>query len=345
MTYTITETKAIQQAAAKIAKGVKGVTGFWCCDGVDLFSISPVYSVSVPCSGCGCWSISSIVFSDAVKASKELSIEYDPENNVLNINGFKVTPNVYENDKNVLEDFDAAINKGSFEIPFEAKDLLNAVDFVSTDVTRHNLTGVCVDSGIWATDGHRAVITNDPIPPITETETIIPAEIIKMFGKLPATFKSSEDRTQILCKIMRVRVLTNAVEGPYPNIRTVIPQNFEHNFYIDHNDYKKLDAFLEKAKKLVKRTKKCAFIPCDNCIKLYAYDVDTGLEISETLENSYIQGENACKIGFDASYAQQILKKISKVNNEGFKIEYNSQISTTIWNRNYLLMPVLLADD
>lgn len=342
MNYTTTETKAIQQAAAKIAKSV---IGFWCCDGVDLFSISPVYSVSVPCSGCGCWSISSKVFSDAVKASKELSIEYDPENNVLNINGYKVTPNVYENDKNVLEDPETPINKGSFEISFEAKDLLNAVDFVSTDKTRYNLTGVCVDSGIWATDGHRAIITNDPIPAKTETEVIIPAEIIKMFGKLPATFKSSEDRTQIICEIMRVRVLTNAIEGPYPNIRAVIPSFFEHNFYIDHNDYKKLDAFLEKAKKLVKRTKKCAFIPCYNCIKLNAYDVDTGLEISETLENSHIQGDNACKIGFDASYAQHILNKISKVNDEGFKIEYNTQVSATIWNRNYLLMPVRLADD
>lgn len=342
MTYTITETKAIQQAAAKIAKST---IGFWCCDGVDLFSISPVYSVSVPCAGCGCWSIPSKVFNDAVKASKELSIEYDPENNVLNINGYKVTPGTYENDKNPLKDSDAAINKGFFELPFEAKDFLNAVDFVSTDVTRHNLTGVCVDSGLWATDGHRAIITNDPIPARIETETIIPAEIIKMFGKLPAEFYASEDRTQILCEIMRVNVLTTAIEGPFPNIRAVIPSSIEHNFYIDHKDYKKLDAFLEKAKKLVKRTRRCVFIPCDNCIKLHAYDVDTGLEINETLENSYIQGENACKIGFDAAYAQQILKKISKVNNEGFKIEYNSPISATIWSKNYLLMPVRLADD
>lgn len=342
MTYTITETKAIQQAAAKIAKSF---IGFWCCDGVDLFSISPVYSVSVPCVGCGRWSIPSKVFNDAVKASKELSIEYDQEKNVLNINGFKVTPNVYENDKNPVESLDAPINKGSFKIPFETKDLLNAVDFVSTDKTRVNLTGVCVDSGLWATDGHRAIITNDPIPAITETEIIIPAEIIKVFGKLPAEFYASEDRTQILCNIMRVRVLTTAIEGPFPNIRAVIPSIFEHNFYIDHKDYKKLDEFLEKAKKLVKRTKKCVFIPCENCVKLHAVDIDTGVEISETLENSYIQGENAYNIGFDASYAQQILKKISKMTADGFKIEYNSQISATLWNRNYLLMPVRLVDD
>lgn len=343
MTYTISETKAIQQASAKIAKNV--VSGFWCCDGLDLFSIAPVYSVSVPCAGCGRWSLQSKVFNDAVKASKELSIEYDQENNVLNINGFKVTPNVYENDKNPLEASDAPINKGSFEIPFEVKDLFNAVDFVSTDCTRYNLTGVCVDSGLWATDGHRALITNDPVPPKTETEVIIPAEIIKMFGKLPAEFYASEDRTQILCKVMRVRVLTDAIEGPYPNIRAVIPTIFEHNFYIDHKDYLKLDSFLEKAKKLVKRTKKFAFIPGDNCLKLRAFDVDTGLEISETLDNSYIQGENACSIGFDAAYSQKILKKIAKVNKEGFKIEYNSQVSATIWDRNYLLMPVRLLDD
>lgn len=343
MKYTITETKAIQQVAAKIAKSS---FGYWCCDGVNLFSIHGDYLLSVPCAGCGCWSISRGVFNDAVKASKELSIEYNKENNVLNINGFKVTPNEYEKekDKNIVESTETPINKGSFDINHDAKELLNAVDFVSKDYTRYNLTGVCIDSGLWATDGHKAIITNDPIPPKTKNEIIVPAEIIKMFGKLPVEFKASEDKTQILCSIMRVKVITNSIEGPYPNIRAVIPTMFEHNFFIDHKDYKKLNEFLEKAKKLVKRTKKAAFIPCENSIKLYAVDIDTGIEISETLENSYIQGENACNIGFDSSYAQQILKNISKVNAEGFKIEYNTNISATLWNRNYLLMPVRLAD-
>lgn len=343
MNYTKNETKAIQQVASKIAKSG---FGYWCCDGVDLFSIHGDYLLSVPCDGCGCWSISRDVFNDVVKASKELSIEYNKENNVLSINGFKVTPNEYEKekDKNIVKSTETPINKGFFDINYDAKDLLNAADFVSKDFTRYSITGVCVDSGLWATDGHRAFITNDPIPPKNKNEIIVPAEFIKMFGKLPAEFKASEDKTQIMCSIMRVKVIVNSIEGPYPNIRAVIPTMFEHNFYIDHKDYKKLDAFLEKAKKLVKRTKKAAFIPRENCIKLYAVDVDTWTEISETLENSYIQGENACNIGFDASYAQQILKDISKVNNEGFKIEYNKPVGATLWNRNYLLMPVRLSE-
>lgn len=343
MNYTKNETKAIQQVSAKIAKSS---FGYWCCDGVNLFSIHGDYLLSVPCAGCGCWSISRDVFNDTVKASKELSIEYNKENNVLNINGFKVTPNEYEKekDKNIVESTETPINKGSFDIDYDAKDLLNAVDFVSKDYTRYNLTGVCIDSGLWATDGHKAFITNDPIPPKNKSEIIVPAEFIKMFGKLPAKFKASEDKTKIMCEVMSVKVITNSIEGPYPNIRAVIPTNFEHNFYIDHKDYKNLDAFLEKAKKLVKRTKKFAFIPCENCIKLYAVDVDSGVVINETLENSYFQGENPCNIGFDASYAQLILNKISKENTEGFKIEYNTAVSATLWNRNYLLMPSRLVE-
>ena len=342
MNYTKNETKAIQQVAAKIAKSS---FGYWCCDGVNLFSIHSDYELSVPCA-CGCWSISRGVFNDAVKASKELSIEYNQENNVLSINGFKVTPNEYEKekDKNIVESTETPINKGSFDINHDAKELLNAVDFVSKDYTRYNLTGVCIDSGIWATDGHKAIITNDPIPPAAKSEIIIPSEFIKMFGKLLAEFKASEDKTQIMCEIMQVKVITNAIEGPYPNIRAVIPSIFEHNFYIHHKDYKKLDAFLENAKKLVKRTKKFAFIPYEKCIKLNAIDIDTGVEINETLENSYFQGENPINICFDASDAQLILKKISKENTEGFKIEYNTAISATLWNRNYLLMPIRLAD-
>lgn len=343
MNYTKNETKAIQQVSAKIAKSS---FGYWCCDGVNLFSIHGDYLLSVPCAGCGCWSISRGVFNDVVKASKEISIEYNKENNVLSINGFKVTPNEYEKekDKNIVVSTEAPINKGSFEIDYDAKDLLNAVDFVSKDYTRYNLTGVCIDSGLWATDGHKAIITNDPIPPKAKNEIIIPAEFIKMFSKLPAKFKASEDNKQILCELENVKIITNAIEGPYPNIRAVIPANFEHNFYIDHKDYKKLDAFLEKAKKLVKRTKKFAFIPCENCIKLYAVDIDSGVVINETLENSYFQGENPVNIGFDASDSQLILKKISKENTEGFKIEYNTAVRATLWNRNYLLMPTRLVE-
>jgi hypothetical protein len=343
MNYTTNETKAIQQVAAKIAKSS---FGYWCCDGVSLFSIHGDYLLSVPCAGCGCWSISRDVFNNAVKASKELSIEYNQENNVLSINGFKVTPNEYEKekDKNIVESKETSINKGSFYINHDAKELLKAVDFVSKDYTRYNLTGVCIDSGLWATDGHKAIITNDPIPPKEKSEIIIPAEFIKMFGKLPAKFKASEDNTQILCEIANVKIITNAIDEPYPNIRAVIPTIFEHNFYINYKDYKKLDAFLEKAKKLVKRTKKFAFIPCENCIKLNAVDIDTGVSINETLENSYFQGENPINICFDASYAQLILKKISEENIEGFKIEYNTAVYATLWNRNYLLMPSRLVE-
>lgn len=343
MNYTKNETKAIQQVSAKIAKST---FGYWCCDGVNLFSIHGDYKLSVPCAGCGCWSISRDVFNNVVKASKELSIEYNQENNILSINGFKVAPNEYEKEKdeNIVESTETQINKSFFDINHDAKELLNAVDFVSKDYTRYNLNGVCINSGLWATDGHKAIITNDPIPPKAKSEIIIPAEFVKMFGKLPAKFKASKDNTQILCEVINVKIITNAIEGPYPNIRAVIPTIFEHNFYINYKDYKKLDAFLEKAKKLVKRTKKFAFIPCENYIKLNAVDIDTGVEINETLENSYFQGENPCNIGFDASYAQMILKKISKDNEDGFKIEYNTAVSATLWNRNYLLMPTRLAD-
>ena len=339
MNYTTNETKAIQQVAAKIAKSS---FGFWCCDGVNLFSIHGDYLLSVPCAGCGRWSISRDVFNKAIKESKELSIEYNQENNILSVNGFKVTPNKYENIENIVESTETPINKGSFDIVYNAKELLNAVDFVSKDYTRYKLTGVCIDSGIWATDGHKAIIKNDPIPPKTKSEIIIPAEFVKMFGKLPAKFKASKDNTQILCEVTNVKIVTKSIEGPYPNIRSVIPTIFEHNFYIHHKDYKKFDAFLEKAKRLVKRTKKFAFIPCENYIKLNAIDIDTGIEINETLENSYFQGENPVNIGFDASFAQLILKKISKDNKDGFKIEYNTAVSATLWNRNYLLMPTIL---
>jgi DNA polymerase III sliding clamp (beta) subunit (PCNA family) len=250
--------------------------------------------------------------------------------------------------KNILNDSEQPINKGFYRIDRTNEELLDAADFVSTDVTRFNLTGVFVDSGIWATDGHRAKITN-PIPADDKTgnAVIIPANIIKWFGKLNAEFFASMDDMQILTTVERVDIICDSIEGPYPNIRAVIPTLFDNEIHINSRDFKKLDAFLERAKKLVKRTHKFAFIVCSNYIKVNAVDIDSGLEISETLDNSYITGESPVNIGFDAAYAQQIERKIIKQdkNAVSFIIKYNTAISATLWNDNYLLMPVRLVED
>jgi DNA polymerase III sliding clamp (beta) subunit (PCNA family) len=154
------------------------------------------------------------------------------------------------------------------------------------------------------------------------------------------------DDTQILTTVERVKILCNSIEGPYPHIRAVIPTLFDNEIHINSRDFKKLDAFLDRAKKLVKRTHKFAFIVCSNYIKVNAVDIDSGLEISEILDNSYVTGETPVNIGFDAAYAQQIERKIIKQdkNAASFVIKYNTAISATIWKDNYLLMPARLAD-
>lgn len=347
MIYTKNESKAIQQVAAAVAKNVS-VQGFWACDGKNLFTVGTNYNLSTPCESSGAWVIPASSFLDAVKGTKELSIDFDKDANTININGCKFAAMAFDDAPNILNDSEQPINKGFYRIDRTNSELLDAVDFVSTDKTRFNLTGVYIDSGIWATDGHRAKITN-PIPAIipNDNAVIIPANIIKMFGKLGAEFFASMDDTQILTTVERVKILCNSIEGPYPHIRAVIPSLFDNEIHIDSRDFKKLDAFLDRAKKLVKRTKKFAFVVCSNCIKVHAIDIDSGLEISETLDNSYVTGGNPVNIGFDAAYAQQIERKIIKQdkNAAGFVIKYNTSISATLWNDSYLLMPVRLYED
>ena len=345
MIYTKNESKAIQQVLTAAAKNV--VNGFWACDGSNLFTVGQEINISVPCESSGAWVIPSRSFLDAVKGTKEISIDFDDESKIIDICGCKFSVMAFDDAENILNDQEQPINKGFYRIDRTADELLDAAGFVSTDQTRFNLTGVYVDSGIWATDGHRAKITN-PIPANDKTgnAVIVPANIIKMFGKLDAEFFASMDDTQILTTVGRANILCEAIEGPYPNIRAVIPTLFDNELHIDSRDFKKLDAFLYRAKKLVKVTRKFAFIPCENCLKLRAVAIDSGLEICETLENSYVTGGNPVNIGFDAAYAQQIEKKITKQNKhaENFIIKYNTAISATLWNDNYLLMPVRLGD-
>lgn len=344
MIYTKNESKAIQQVATAAAKNI--VNGFWACDGSTLFTVRAKINLSVPCENNGAWVVPSRTFAAAVKGAKDIRIDFDAANNSVDICGCKVNAMDFDNAENILNDSEQPINNGFYRIDRTADELLDAVDFVSTDQTRLSLMGVCVDSGIWATDGYRAKITN-PIPAYNPTDNavIIPATIIKWFGKLDAEFYASMDDRQILTTVDRVKILCDAIDGPYPRIRGVIPTKFDNYIHIDSRDFKKLDSFLDRAKKLVKRTRKFAFIVCDNYIKVHAVDIDSGLEICETLENSYTTGENHVNIAFDAAHAQQIAKKIIKQNKQsGIIIKYNTAISATIWCNDYLLMPVKLDD-
>lgn len=345
MIYTKNESKAIQQVAAASAKNVSG--GFWACDGSNLFTVGQKINLSTPCESSGAWVIPSRSFLDAIKDVKEICINYDDESEIIDVCGCKFYAKAFDDAKNILNDQKQPINKGFYRIDRTADELLDAADFVSTDSTRYNITGVYIDSGIWATDGHRAKITN-PIPTFKSNvnAVIIPANIIKSFGKLDAEFFASMDDTQILTTVGRVKILCDAIEGHYPNIRAVIPTLFDNELHIDSRDFKKLDSFLDRAKKLVKVTRKFAFIPCEYCLKLRAIAIDSGLEICETLENSYVTGGNPVNIGFDAAFAQQIERKIIKQDKKAssFVIKYNTAISATLWNDNYLLMPVRLGD-
>lgn len=344
MIYTKNESKAIQQVAAAAVKNI--VNGFWACDGSTLFTVGAKINLSVPCDSSGAWVVPSRTFAAAIKGTKDISIDFDAENNTVNICGCKFDAMDFDDAEDILRDQEQPINKGFYRIDRTADELLDAVDFVSTDQTRIRLTGVCVDSGIWSTDGSRAKITN-PIPAInpTDNSVIIPANIIKCFGKLEAEFFASMDDTQILTTVERVKILCDAIDGPYPRIRGVIPTTFDNYIHIDQLDLKKLDSFLDRVKKLVKRTRKFVFNPCDNCIKVHAVDIDSGLEICETLDNSYAKGVNPVNIGFNAAHAQQIAKKIVKQKKaDKIIIKYNTAISATIWCDDYLLMPVKLDD-
>lgn len=345
MIYTKNESIAIQKVAAAAAKNI--VKGFWACDSKNLFTVGTKINLSVPCESNGAWVVPARTFADAIKGAKDISIDFDAANNTVNICGCKFSAMDFDDAEDILRDQDQPINKGFYRIDRTADELLDAADFVSTDQTRLNLMGVCVDSGLWATDGYHAKITT-PIPAYNPTDNavIIPANIIKWFGKLGAEFYASMDDSQILTTVDRVKIMCDAIEGPYPRIRGVIPKAFDNYLHIDSRDFKKLDSFLDRAKKLVKRTRKFVFNPCDNCIEIRAVDFDSGLEICETLDNSYPSGVNPVNIGFDAANAQKIVKKIVKKNKQSDKIiiKYNTAISPTIWGDDYLLMPVRMDD-
>jgi DNA polymerase-3 subunit beta len=224
-----------------------------------------------------------------------------------------------------------------------------------TDAIRLNLNGVFLEAkdgtvSMIATDGHRlgrasidqegANLTNGAIIPKKALQLIL------HMVKPDATVEVRTSATHILFNTGSTQVISKLFEGPYPNYRAVIPQNFERTVQMNTVEFQnKMRSVIAMANV---RTHKVRLQIDGNNMELSASDPDVGGDSREALAVTH-NGEGNFSIGFDGRYLSEIF---SMCKSEETIMKMNNPIGACIIEPvgdnlgfSFLLMPTHLNDD
>ena len=225
---------------------------------------------------------------------------------------------------------------------------------VSTDNTRQNLNGVFMEAkdgkvSMVATDGHRMGRASiDQEGANLESGVIVLPKVLQLVLRLAKNEDSVEictTETHVLFRIGATQIISKLIEGPYPNYRAVIPQNFERTVQANTTELlNKVHCILPMANP---RTHQIRFQMDGNNMELSATDPDVGGETREALAVTH-NGEGSFSIGFDGRYFYEIL---SMCKSEEGVLKMNTPIGACIiepvgddMGFSFLLMPLRLAD-
>ena len=225
---------------------------------------------------------------------------------------------------------------------------------VSTDNTRQNLNGVFMEAkdgniAMVDTDGQRMVRASiEQEGANLESGVIVLPKVLQLVLRLAKNEDSVEictTETHVLFRIGATQIISKLIEGPYPNYRAVIPQNFERTVQANATELlDKVHCILPMANP---RTHQIRFQMDGNNMELSATDPDVGGETREALAVTH-NGEGSFSIGFDGRYFYEIL---GMCKSEEVVLKMNTPIGACIiepvgddMGFSFLLMPLRLAD-
>lgn len=224
----------------------------------------------------------------------------------------------------------------------------------SNDSTRMNLNGVFFEANdgvvsMVATDGHRmgrASIEQEgaTLPNGVIIQPKVLQQILRM-AKSDDQIEVCTTETHILLCTGSTQIISKLYEGPYPNYRAVIPQNFERTVQANTVELQnKVRSILPMANP---RTHQIRLQIDGNMMELSATDPDVGGESREALAVTH-NGEGSFSIGFDGRYFSEIL---GMCKSEEVILKMNNPIGACIvepvgegLNFSFLLMPLRLTD-
>ena len=244
------------------------------------------------------------------------------------------------------------LNIAASQLAFLAEKTMFAC---STDAIRLSLNGVYLEAkdgviSMIATDGHRlgrAVVEQEGAS--LSSGAIVPKKALQQIlhmAKGDDTIEVRVSTTHILFGSGSTQVICKLFEGPYPNYRAEIPQQFERTVQLNTVEFQnKMRSVLSMANA---RTHKVRLQINGNTMEMSASDPDVGGDSREALAVTH-SGEGSFSIGFDGRFITEIF---SMCKNEETIMKMNNPIGACIiepvgdsTGYSFLLMPTHLTDD
>ncbi|TAK35371.1 MAG: DNA polymerase III subunit beta [Chloroflexota bacterium] len=133
--------------------------------------------------------------------------------------------------------------------------LRSAIDQVvfaaATDEMRPVLAGVCVrlagdEMTLAGADGFRLAVRKAALlkPVEEETELIIPAKALSELNRIsgdekePIEITVSSNRSQVLFRLSHVELVTQLIQGTYPNYAQLIPQSYSNRVVVNSKSFR-----------------------------------------------------------------------------------------------------------
>ncbi|MCQ2098231.1 MAG: DNA polymerase III subunit beta [Fibrobacter sp.] len=239
--------------------------------------------------------------------------------------------------------------------PSELAFLVEKTAFaVSNDSTRQNLNGIFLEAvdgtvSMVATDGHRmgrASIEQEgtTLPKGIIIQSKILQQVLRI-AKSNAAIEVCANDTFIIFNTGATQIISKLYEGPYPNYRAVIPQNFERTVQANTAELQsKVRSILPMATDMSHRIR---FQMDGNVMELSATDPDVGGECRDAMAITH-SGEGSFSIGLNGQYLAEILKMC---NSEELVIKMNNPIGACViepvcedLRYSFLLMPLRLTE-
>ncbi|MCU4903600.1 MULTISPECIES: DNA polymerase III subunit beta [Bacillus cereus group] len=248
-----------------------------------------------------------------IKSKNEQTITIQSEEITLNLNGFPANefPNVPQIDDHA-------------EIQIETKQLIDAfkqtVFAVAKNESRPVLTGVHIELDhnkliCAATDSHRLAIRETLISTNMKANCIVPGatinELLKLMNSKLEFVSIYLSESHIIFTFGTTTLYSRLIEGKYPNISTLIPNEFQTVINIDR----------QRMLQGVDRSSLLASEWANNNVNLEIVNESTIQissnasqigKISETQQIDAIQGEKQFNISFDGRFMLDALRAIKE---------------------------------
>ncbi|MBP3972841.1 DNA polymerase III subunit beta [Bacillus sp. WL1] len=248
-----------------------------------------------------------------IKSKNEQTITIQSGEITLNLNGFPANefPNVPQIDDHA-------------EIQIETKQLIDAfkqtVFAVAKNESRPVLTGVHIELDhnkliCAATDSHRLAIRETLISTNMKANCIVPSatinELLKLMNSNLEFVSIYLSESHIIFTFGTTTLYSRLIEGKYPNISTLIPNEFQTVINIDRkNILQGVDRSSLLASEWANNNVNLEIIN-ESTIQISSNASQIG-KISETQQIEGLQGEKQLNISFDGRFMVEALKAIKE---------------------------------